>query len=169
MALHRTHGTRRTHRICRTRKIYRIRRIYRPRRTCRTRKTMRVGPSENLFLHLPPHPALLRRWKCPSRLRRPWTCLIEDSRNCRWESVAHQPGDNTGADVAANAPHCYFFLLFVEYSILLQQDGMQTSMGPMNSSVDLWASTLSFLATISVTLVLRCKRPGLWSRTKEHP
>jgi len=29
-------------------------------------------------------------------------------------------------------------------------------------------STLSFLVTMSVTLVLRRERPRLWSRTKEH-
>jgi len=29
-------------------------------------------------------------------------------------------------------------------------------------------SALSFLATMCVTLVLRCERPRLWGRTKEH-
>ena len=59
-------------------------------------------------------------------------CLIEDSRICRWESVVHQSSDNTGGDVVRNVPHCYFSCYFSKLQRSLQQDGIQTSIGPMN-------------------------------------
>jgi hypothetical protein len=51
----------------------------------------------------------------------------------------------------------FVILLYIRY------DGteciVQTSSGSEMTSIDSWASTLSFLATISVTLVLRREGP----------
>jgi len=133
---------------------------------------LQVKPSKYLFRHLLPYPASLRRWKCPSLLERPWTCPTETLRKSlgvdgtfvtrRVRAAMGRPH--------AQCPHCYFFCYFVIHS--LQLDGVLykpplVSLGCM-TSIGSWASALSFFATISITLMLRCERPRLWSRPKEH-
>ena len=65
-------------------------------------------------------------------------------------------------------PALLFFLLFVIHLLrCIVQTSPLVSQGQI-TSINMWALALSFLATMSITLMLRRERPGLWSRTKEH-
>ena len=134
----------------------------------------RVKPLKSLFRRLRPYRASPRRWKYPLPLGSPWTCPIETRgklRICRWEyRCASGPATvscHLVGEPHPQRPHCYFFVILLYIRYYSDDVLYRLPLGKM-TSVDVWASTLSFLATMSVTLVLGCERPRLRGRTKEH-
>jgi hypothetical protein len=82
-----------------------------------------------------------------------------------------QPGHGyIVGQVARKFPHLLFLVLLSSISFVYEWTGCMYS---QFSGIDDFGrlgggSALSFLATMCVTLVLRCERPRLWGRTKEH-